>query len=106
LNSKSGILSAGAQNKTSNHRIVGRPVECDVGRKVEFVVERDVEQGQEIFSRRHRRIPDFSHEGVDLEQEPRLPLAHRFQVGPSGPGRVDFDGQLMVFVFELNPSFV
>ena len=53
-----------------------RPVECDVGRKVEFVVERDVEQGQEVFSRRRRRIPDFGHEGVDLKQELRLPLAH------------------------------
>ena len=68
--------------------------------------ERDVEQGEEVLGRCRRRIPNFGHERVDLEEEPRLPLADWFQVSPPGAGCVDFNYELMVFVLELNPLFV
>jgi hypothetical protein len=40
------------------------------------VIERDVEQGEEVFYRRRRRIPDFGNERTYFEQEALLPLAH------------------------------
>ena len=38
------------------------------------MLERDVEQGQEVFYRRCRRIPDFCDEGTYFAEEALLPL--------------------------------
>lgn len=70
------------------------------------MLKRDVEQGAEVFQRRRRRIPDFRDKGINIEREPRLPLAHWCEVGPPRPGGVDRKGELMVLFLELSPSLV
>jgi hypothetical protein len=70
------------------------------------VLKHHVEQGAEVLQRRRRRIPDFGDKGINIEQEPRLPLAHWWEVGPPCPGGVDCKGELMVLVLELSPSLV
>ena len=93
--------------ETTDHRKIRRPVESDVACKVHFVLNRDVEQGAEVFHRRRRRIPDFGDKGSDIEEQPRLPLAHWCERGrPARPGGVDCKGELMVLVLELSPSLV
>jgi hypothetical protein len=93
--------------ETTDHWKIRRPVESDVACKVNFVIERDVEQGAEVFRRRRRRVPDFGDKGINIEEQPCLPLAHWCEVGgPPRPGGVDCKGELMVLVLELNPSLV
>ncbi|MBV8134132.1 MAG: hypothetical protein JO121_00620 [Deltaproteobacteria bacterium] len=68
------------------------------------MLKRNVEQGNVVFYRPPRRIPDFGDERIYFEQEFRLAFAHWRQVGFSGPGFVDCKGEFMVLVFELGPS--
>jgi hypothetical protein len=69
------------------------------------VLERDVEQGNQVFDRCRRRIPDFSDKGIDFEQNAMLAFAHLRNFG-LGPGCVDGGGELVIVVFELSPLLV
>ena len=71
-----------------------------------FAIKRDVEQGAEVFQGRRRCIADFGGERVNIEREPRLPLAHWREVGPPRLGGFDCNGELMVLVLELSLSLV
>ena len=70
------------------------------------MLERNVEQGDEIFDRRRWRIPDFADEGSYFEQEILLPLAHLRNFGLVGQGSADSDLELVIGVFEFNPLLV
>ena len=70
------------------------------------MLERYVEQGEEVFYRRRRRVPDFGNEGTYFEQQALLPLAQLSHVGLLGLGCVDGNGKLVIRVFELSPSLM
>src|ERR1700749_3972856 len=55
--------------QTTDHWKIRRPVESDVACKVNFVLERDVEQGAEVFRRRRWRVPDFGDKGINIEEQ-------------------------------------
>jgi hypothetical protein len=70
------------------------------------MLERNVEQGQEVLYRSRRCIPAFGDQLIDLKQESGLPLAHSRHVGLPTPGCIYRDGELVMFVFELSPFCV
>src|SRR6266403_672805 len=74
--------------------------------KEKFVLERYVEQGEEVFNRRRRRVPDVGNEETYFEQQVLLPLAQLSHVGLLGLGCVDGNGKLVIRVFELSPSLM
>jgi hypothetical protein len=67
------------------------------------VLERYVEQGEEVFYRRRRRVPEFGNEGTYFEQQALLPLAQLSHVGLLSLGCVDGNAKLVIRVFELSP---
>src|SRR6516162_2458316 len=70
------------------------------------MLKRDIEQRDEVFCGRRRRIAHLGDDRSDFEEKLYLALAQRRQVGAFGSRLVDRYCQLMVFILELCPLLV
>ncbi|HEX3413280.1 MAG TPA: hypothetical protein VHT00_16300, partial [Stellaceae bacterium] len=60
MNSKPGTVRAKARS-TRDHGKVCRAVESNVSGKIDFMLDRDVEQGEMVVQRGRRRFADLGH---------------------------------------------
>ncbi|MBV8133231.1 MAG: hypothetical protein JO282_12090 [Alphaproteobacteria bacterium] len=70
------------------------------------MLERNIEERDEVFCGGRRRIAHFGNDRSYFEEKLYLPLAHLLQVGPRGSGLIDRCCQPMVLIFKFRPSLV
>jgi hypothetical protein len=95
-----------ASQQARKHWKIARPIARHVDRKVDFVLDRDVEQGKVVEQRGRWRVANLGYYRADLEQEARLPVAQQRRVDAGFFGQGDRAAEAMTFVFKIRPSAV